>query len=212
MERIEDEVRERILDLYGSIPKFAQAIGKPAPTIYNVLEKGFARSGIDTVAPIFRALGLDINVLDKRRLVEVNADPDYIDMPLYGSIAAGTPIEMLPIEDYHPVPRPIAEKYPDGFLLKVKGESMNRKLPNYTYALINPTKEAADGKVHAVCVNGHEATIKRVHVLNNGFELVPDSTDPTFKPTVYDYGEEGTDTITVIGEVVYHVIPFDYEY
>lgn len=138
-------------------------------------------------------------------------DPNYIDVPLYGSIAAGTPIEMLPIEDHFPVPKQVAEKYPDGFLLKVKGESMNKRLPNLSYAFINPTQDALDGKAHAICVNGHEATIKRVHVLDNGFELQPDSTDPTFKPQVFDYGEAGTDVITVIGEVVYYVIPFDFE-
>jgi repressor LexA len=161
---------------------------------------------------MLRALGLDANRILERRIVEINSsDPDYVDVPLYGSIAAGVPIEMIPIEDYFPVPRPKAEQYPDGFLLKVKGESMNRKLPNNSYAFINPTSEAVDGKAHALCVNGHEATIKRVRVLDNGFELQPDSTDPTFKPKVYDYGEEGTETITIIGQVVYYVIPFDFE-
>lgn len=61
-------------------------------------------------------------------------------------------------------------------------------------------------------MNGYDATIKRVKPLNNGFELAPDSTDPTFKPAVYDYGIEGTETITLIGRVVYHVLPFDWEF
>lgn len=61
-------------------------------------------------------------------------------------------------------------------------------------------------------MNGHDATIKRVKPQNNGFELTPDSTDPTFKPAVYDYGIEGTETITLIGRVVYYVLPFDWEF
>ena len=56
------------------------------------------------------------------------------------------------------------------------------------------------------------ATIKRVHKLANGFELIPDSTDPTYKSTIYDYGEEGTETITIIGRVVWHCVPFDWDY
>lgn len=47
--------------------------------------------------------------------------------------------------------------------------------------------------------------------LANGFMLSPDSTDPTYKPKVYDYDEEGTETITVIGRVVWYCVPFDFD-
>lgn len=137
----------------------------------------------------------------------------FIDVPIYGSIAAGTPIEMIEVDDTHPVPTAVMDEHPDAFLLTVKGQSMNRILPDGCYALIDPCEEIErDNQPHAVCVNGYDATIKRVHKLDNGFELVPDSTDPTFKPKVYDYGEDGTEEITVIGRVVYHVLPFDWSY
>lgn len=136
---------------------------------------------------------------------------DFVDVPLYGSIAAGTPIEMIETDDMHPIPSEMHRRYPDAFLLRVKGESMNRVLPDGCYALVNPCSAAEeDGRPYAVCVNGYDATIKRVHVLNNGFELVPDSNDPTYKPTVYDYGVPGTETITVIGRVVWFCIPYDW--
>jgi len=137
----------------------------------------------------------------------------FVDVPLYGSIAAGTPIEMIEVDDTHPVPAAVMDEHPDAFLLTVKGQSMNRILPDGCYALIDPCEEIErDNQPHAVCVNGYDATIKRVRKLDNGFELAPDSTDPTFKPKVYDYGEEGTEEITVIGRVVYHVLPFDWAY
>lgn len=136
-----------------------------------------------------------------------------VDVPIYGSIAAGTPIEMIETDSTFPLPKEIYEKYPDAFLLKVQGDSMNRILPNGCYALIDPcTIVERDNQPYAICVNGHDATIKRVRVLNNGFELIPDSTDPTYKPRVFDYGEKGTEVITVIGRVVYHVLPFDWSY
>lgn len=136
----------------------------------------------------------------------------FVDVPLYGSIAAGTPVEMEAVEGFIAIPDRMHRRYPDAFLLAVQGESMNRRLPNGSYALVNPTSDVVDGRVYAVCVNGYDATIKRVRILNNGFELVPDSTDPTFRPKVYDYGEEGTDTITIIGEVVWCVFPYDYDF
>lgn len=153
--------------------------------------------------------------------IPVSEEDEFVDVPVYGSIAAGTPIEMIEVEETFPVARSIVEKFngfdEDGllvlFLLKIKGESMNRILPNGVYGLTKPSSTIDyDNAPYAVCVNGYDATVKRVHKLNNGFELVPDSTDPTFKPTVYDYGVEGTETITIIGRVVYYVLPFDWSF
>ena len=136
-----------------------------------------------------------------------------VDVPLYGAIAAGTPMEMMEVEDTQPVPVRVHERYPDAFLLKVEGESMNRCLPNGCYALVDPCREVeVNGAPYAVCVNGYDATIKRVKRLSNGFELVPDSTDPTYAKKTFNYNEPGTQTITVIGKVVYYVLPFDWEF
>lgn len=137
----------------------------------------------------------------------------WINANVLGSIAAGTPIEMIKAESMFPVPAQIMRNHKEAFYLKVKGNSMDKVLPNGSYALIDPSKTdpIINNHAYAVCVNGHDATIKRIHKLNNGFELVPDSNDPTYKPTIYDYGVEGTETITVIGEVVWYTIPFDFE-
>lgn len=136
-----------------------------------------------------------------------------VDVPSYGSIAAGTPIEMVEVKDSQPVPVKVHERFPKAFLLRVEGESMNRILPNGSYALIDPAqKEPISGKPYAVCVNGYDATIKRVVKLSNGFELTPDSSDPTFRPIVYDFNEPGTDPVTIIGRVVFYVLPFDWEF
>ena len=136
-----------------------------------------------------------------------------IDVPLYGRIAAGAPIEMMEIEDMQPVPVPVHQRHPNAFLLRVEGESMNRILPNGCLALVDPCSEVdRDGHPYAVCVNGYDATIKRVRKLNNGFVLEPDSMDPTYEPQVFNYNEPDTQTITVIGRVVYYVLPFDWSF
>lgn len=140
-------------------------------------------------------------------------EDQFVDVPLYGSIAAGTPIEMMEVEDTFPVPAKMHDAHPEAFLLKVEGESMNRILPNGCYALVDPCETVEEsGAPYAVCVNGYDATIKRVRKLNNGFELVPDSTDPTYPVQTYNYNEPGTETITVIGRVVYYVLPFDWSF
>ncbi len=135
----------------------------------------------------------------------------YVDTPVYGSIAAGVPIEM--IEDYEtfPAPEQIRRRYPNSGFLMVKGNSYDRRLPDGCLALIDfDQKEPNEFDAFAVCVNGYSATIKGLRVLPNGIELVPNSTDPTYKPLRYDRSAEGADEITVIGKVVWATMPFDY--
>ena len=214
MGKLEEDIKSSIEFHYGSIPKFAKEIGMSPQTIYSVLKSGITGGSVKTVLPILSALGYDSNWIIKNRLIEVGkVGNEFIDVPLLGSIAAGTPIEMVETDKSHPVPAKVMERYPDAKLLEVKGSSMNRILPDGCYALVDPCDNVErDNQPYAVCVNGYDATIKRVRKLDNGFELAPDSTDPTFKPKVYDYGEEGTEEITVIGRVVYHVLPFDWAY
>lgn len=146
-------------------------------------------------------------------VISTSGDDDgYIDIPIYGEIAAGVPIEMAEIDDTFPVPRKIVDKYPESGLLRVVGDSYNRSIPNGYFALVSfADKEPNEHDPFAVCVNGHCATIKRVKQLANGFELIPNSYDPTYVPKIYDYNKEDTDEVTIIGKVVWATMPFDYE-
>lgn len=219
MESIEDAIKRLIKEKYGSIPKFAKAIGLPASSIYSSLERGIANTRTELSDKIYRSLNIDWETakLDDNyqclKLKVATPDTNMVDVPLYGAIAAGTPIEMTPVENTQPIPAKVHELHPNAFLLKVEGNSMNRVLPNGSYALIDPCKTVErDGAPYAVCVNGYDATIKRVRKLNNGFQLVPDSTDPTYETKTYNYNEPETQTITVIGRVVYYVLPVDWEF
>lgn len=184
-------------------------VGKSGKTIYS-WESGKGQPDADMLIKVCRIYDMDVRDFFTEENVTADGDA-WVSVPLYGSIAAGTPIEMLAVEDTFVIPRGIEARYPESFLLKVVGESMNRVIPNGAYALINPTKNTVDGKAYAVCVNGFDATIKRVRTLENGVELYPDSTDPTIKPMVFDYADPDVEDVTVIGEVVWYVIPFDYE-
>ena len=140
------------------------------------------------------------------------ASPRMSYIPVYGRIAAGVPLDMDETDDVAPIPIEVMRKHPNAFLLRVEGESMSNVLPNGCLALVDPDRRETiiNGNAYAVCVNGYAATIKRVVKLANGFELMPDSKDPTYKPVLYDYGVEGTELITVIGEVVWYTLPFDF--
>ncbi len=216
MQTLEGAIREFIKANYGGIPHFASVIDAPASSVYSALDRGMANTRTELTDKIYRELNIDWDTarLDDFRGLKLKRDvSNYIDVPLYGSIAAGTPIEMMEVEDTFPVPAKMHDAHPEAFLLKVEGESMNRILPNGCYALVDPCETVEEnGAPYAVCVNGYDATFKRVRKLNNGFELVPDSTDPTYPVQTYNYNEPGTETITVIGRVVYYALPFDWSF
>lgn len=187
--------------------QLAEKIGVSRSTVTQ-WETGWSRPRMGAIEKLAAAFGVSTSDM----VNDSNASA-FVDVPLYGSIAAGTPIEMVEVDGSHPIPAAMRDRYPDSFLLKVEGDSMNRILPNGCYALIDPKQKAdCNGAPYAVCVNGYDATVKRVRKLNNGFELVPDSTDPTYAKKTYNYNEPGTEEITVIGRVVYYVLPFDWNF
>lgn len=135
-------------------------------------------------------------------------------VPVYGEIAAGEPIYMNEVDRHFPVPMEVMKNHPHSYLVKVVGDSMNRRIPGGYCALVDPDQtEPNEHDAFAICVNGDHATIKRVKKLENGYELIPDSYDPTCLPIVLDYNnpDDRSKTVTIIGKVVYAVMPFDYE-
>ena len=213
MGSMEDEVRELIADTFGSVPKLADALGMHPQTIYSALRNGLVGASVATVMPIAEALHIDPFQLLQNKVVKIpSAEQGYVNVPLYGSIAAGNPLEPIALSESFPIPAQLADQYPHAFLLIVSGESMNRVLPNGCYALINPCTEITrSGDPYAVSVGLQNATIKRVTLLNNGLVLEPDSTDPTFKARIFDFADSNTEPVGIIGRVVWFCSPLNWQ-
>jgi repressor LexA len=187
--------------------QLAEKVGTSQQTVYRweTESRNIGTVNLDKISKV-----LNVSIAYLMGLKELNHDSS-VDLPLCGSIAAGTPIDMMEVESTHPVPTKVAKMHPGAFLLKVEGDSMNRILPNGSYAVIEPSREVLhDGKPYAVCINGHCATIKRVKKLANGSQLIPDSTDPTYETRTFNFNIPGTETVTIIGEVVFYVLPYDW--
>lgn len=221
----EDALRNLINERYGSLRAFTEQAGLPYMTIYNMLKRGISNSKTETVTAFYEALKIDWQSmgdlfsnpnLSQLKLVKQASDSNDCsskEIRVFGRIAAGTPIEMEEGDFGFPCPTHLIEKHPKAFYLQVEGESMSRVLPDGCYVLVDPEQRdpVVNGRVYAVCVNGYDATVKRVRKLANGVELIPDSLDPTYHSMVYDSTVEGTETVTIIGRVVWYTIPYDFE-
>lgn len=133
-------------------------------------------------------------------------------IPLYGSIAAGTPLEMVAVEDLIEIPQYIAERYPSSFLLKVNGDSMNKIVPNGAYALIEPCEEVINGEIAAVVVDGFDATLKRFHRLQNTIVLEPDSYNADHISKMFNCNKDECESIKIIGKMVWFMSPFNIKF
>ncbi len=200
-----------------NVDQVGQAVGKSGKTI-SAWEVGRGQPDGDELLKLCKLFEISLADLWAPKdsyeyaVVALN-DSDYIDLPIMGEIAAGTPKDMLEIIDNHPCPKQIAEKHPNSGWLRVEGDSFNKALPNGVLALVDfDLREPNEHDPFAVCVNGYTATIKRVKRLANGYELIPNSYDPTYLPIIYDYNRDDTDTVTIIGQVVYASYPLDWEF
>lgn len=151
--------------------------------------------------------GMDL--VTSSQTVDPNA-PIYLK-PMFGAIAAGTPIEMLRADECIEVPKCIVETYPAAFLLKVSGDSMNKVVPNNSYALINPQEEVKNGDVVAVAVNGYDATLKRFYKLQNTTVLEPDSYNAEHVAQTFN-SLESEPTLNIIGKMVWFMSAYNIKF
>jgi repressor LexA len=117
-------------------------------------------------------------------------------VPVIGAIAAGVPITAIEqhahyLDDVQPAPGRIA--------LMVRGDSMEGDgILDGDYAIIQANSEVSDNRIGAVVVDG-EATLKRVHYLDQGIELI--ASNPKYPPRVLG-GEDGH-AVEVVGPLAF---------
>lgn len=102
------------------------------------------------------------------------SEQDSIKLPLLGTVAAGVPILAEEnIEEYLNIPKSIVRDDVDGFLLKVKGDSMiddHIKEGDILLCKLQPT--AKNGDIVVAVVDG-EATVKRYYREKDRVRLQP---------------------------------------
>ena len=132
----------------------------------------------------------------KGGLDESNASNKDTDIPVLGSIAAGTPIEAIQNEVTRiPLPENI-EKNGEFFGLKVSGDSMiEAGINDGDTVIIKKTNTAENGKIVVALIDDHEAMLKRLR--RKGKTVALESANRNYETKIF-----GPDRVKVQGILV----------
>lgn len=175
-----------------SVREIGEAIGLSSPSsvhahLSTLVEEGYLKR--DPSKP--RA----IVVIDQGRAPEPVRSDRLRDVPLLGRIAAGTPILAAEhVEQVLPLPVDLVGNDPV-FLLEVKGDSMTGAgILQGDLVAVRSQKEARNGEIVAVLIDGEEATVKRFR--RESDKVILESANPDYEPMVF------TDGVEIVGKVV----------
>lgn len=163
--------------------------------ILNFTEKnGFAPSlkeianniGLKAVSTVYQ----HIKALEKKGYLKkednqprgILSIPDQtVEIPLFGFIAAGEPIEAISNPEPIKIPQSMLGKSGLYYGLKVKGNSMiDENINDGDTVIIKRQETAEDGQKVVALINGYEATLKKIYKEKNGYRLQP--ANPNLKP------------------------------
>ncbi len=200
------EMRERA----GLTQKqLADALGITQQSVYYY-ESGDRDIKSSTLIDMSRILGCTVTELlglSSSNIIQFNPCKSR-PVPVFGSIAAGTPREALAQSDVtHDTPESLCANRENAFWLTVAGNSMNRLFPDGSLVLIDPNDDVRNGDVAVVFVNGDDATLKRVYFEGEAVRLHPESYDPEYRDRVIDATDPDAPEVRVIGKAVSYTAP-----
>lgn len=124
-----------------------------------------------------------------------------VRLPVLGRVAAGIPIEAITdILDFEEVNEELLRDGAEYFALKIKGDSMEPRISNGDVVIVRKQEDCDSGQIAIVCVNGYEATCKKVIKQESGVMLLP--LNPSYQPTYYTATQVRDLPITIIGRVI----------
>lgn len=131
-----------------------------------------------------------------------------VPIPLVGDVRAG--YDYLAQENWEGTKEIKQElaKTGDFFALRIKGQSMFETLWENDIVAVKKQDFANDGDIAVVLINGDEATIKKIRILDNGIKLIPlnrrinpNTQEPYFEDMFFSKEDLETKPVKIIGVV-----------
>ena len=144
-----------------------------------------SKSGIHRIISALEERGFIRKLANKARAIEIiqvneNISPinensnKIIEIPLYGKIAAGTPIEAISnTSSYVPTPTNLINKG-EHYALEISGQSMiGSGINDKDIAIIRKTSTASNGQIVVALIDKTEATLKKLKKTSSKIVLMP---------------------------------------
>ena len=144
-----------------------------------------SKSGIHRIISALEERGFIKKLANKARAIEIihnnknisaisETENKMIEIPLYGKIAAGTPIEAISnTSSYVSTPINMMKKG-EHYALEISGESMiNSGINDKDIAIIKRTTSANNGQIVVALIDKTEATLKKLKKTPSKIVLIP---------------------------------------
>jgi repressor LexA len=128
--------------------------------VSHLVQKGYAR----------RAWNQNRSI----ELVDERETPSALRLPLSGTIAAGAPLEAVPVTESLAVPADMVRDPAHTFALRVRGDSMvDEQIRDGDFILVEQRRAARDGETVVALIDEAEATLKRLRRDGSTVRLEP---------------------------------------
>lgn len=150
---------------------------------------------VDTLQKIADYFGIAV-----RELISDETPNKGVRIPVFGSVAAGIPIEAITdIEDYEEITEALAATG-EFVALKIKGDSMQPMMLEGDTVIVRVQDTIETGEIAVVMVGGSEATCKKVRRTADGVVLIP--LNNAYDPMFYTNAEIESLPVRIFGKVV----------
>ena len=100
-----------------------------------------------------------------------------VELPLFGQVAAGIPIEAITDNETIAVPEDFLTRGGEHYVLRVKGDSMiDEQIRDGDFVIVNARRTASNGEMVVALVGGESATVKKFYRENGRVRLQPANT------------------------------------
>jgi repressor LexA len=203
MTTIGDRIKSRREAIGLSVDDLATKLGKNRATVYRYESSDIENLPITILEPLAKILqttpaylmGWDSNVSP------ISLPTSVIQIPVLGSIPAGVPVEAVQdIIDWADIPEEWAHGDRQYFGLFVKGDSMFPEYMEGDTVIIRKQPCCDSGDDCAIIIDGIEATLKRIHLYEDGIEL--EAVNPMYGRKKYTSKEIENLPVIILGVVV----------
>lgn len=124
--------------------------------------------------------------------------PPKTQVPVYGRVAAGIPIEAIEnIIDYEDIPDTWTGVYG---AMRVQGDSMAPRILDGDTIIVRRQSDAESGDVVVAIINGQDATVKKLIKHDDGITL--QAFNPAYDPMYFSRGNMEEIPVIIWGKVV----------